>query len=86
MGNKKNINDFQKALLSNTKIIGKENNELTENNKSMGEDVKINPEIIEKYKALAEKHNLVSYTNLMEIALNHFLDLEGYWFDETLHV
>lgn len=78
----KNIGDLQNALLSNTKFLKKSKKE-NPNQKKEEEISEIIPsDLFEKYKELAEKHNL-DLQGLITTALEHFIDLEEYWFDNN---
>ncbi len=75
---KRNVNEFQKAMLTNTKVIGNAENsdndmKSTENNDS------ISPELMEAYEKLADKVNM-DKNDLIKIALQHFLNFEDVWF------
>ena len=75
---KRNVNEFQKAMLTNTKVIG--NAENTDNDiKSTENNDSISPEIMEAYEKLADKVNM-DKNDLIEIALQHFLNFEDVWF------
>lgn len=75
---KRNVNEFQKAMLTNTKVIGNAENadtgiKPTNNNDS------ISPKLMEAYEKLADKVDM-DKNDLIEIALRHFLNLEDVWF------
>lgn len=75
---KRNVNAFQKAMLSNTKVIGNSESAAEELQKEhAGPD--INPELLKAYEKLAKSVNIES-KDLIEIALTHFLNLEDVWF------
>jgi len=79
--NKKNIVDFQKALLTSTRYIGKETEtsieKITDSSNLQKESlVAINSEIINKIKILAN-HQKENYKYLITHALNHYLGLKS---------
>ncbi|MBI9068827.1 MAG: hypothetical protein JEZ09_16140 [Salinivirgaceae bacterium] len=71
--NKKNIQQFQEALLSNTGFIKHESNEPS--NKSESPSL-IEDAILKKLELLAEFEN-IEISELINKALNHFLRLKG---------
>ena len=84
MATKKNISDFESALLSNTKLIKntqKEQNDLPNEIKS---DVSklISDEVLANYKKLAQREQ-IDLKELITLALNHFLNMEHLFFDEN---
>ncbi len=81
---KKQVTDFQEALLNNSKFIGKKPAEKKETTtKHIGVEIPIDPDIVFKYKQLGEHHK-IDHISLMELALNHFLSLEIVWFNEKI--
>lgn len=67
--NKRNVNEFQKAMLSNTKVIGTSDAPVVND---------IPPELLKAYDKLAQKLK-IERNDLIEIALQHFLNLEDVW-------
>ena len=76
---KRNVNEFQKAMLTNTKIIGNAEDDDT-GIKSTDNNDMISPELSAAYVKLADKVNM-DKNDLIEIALQHFLNLEDVWFN-----
>ena len=82
---KKDISAFQKAMLSNTKVIGNEENKKKSSSgrrasasKSAQNDSSLIPqELQKKYETLAKDLN-IKPKEAIELALNHFLDLKGF--------
>ena len=68
---KRNVNEFQKAMLSNTKVIG--SSDVTDETAGI-----ISPELLEAFDKLAQKLK-IERNDLIEIALEHFLNLEDVW-------
>ena len=83
--NKKNISDFETALLSNTKIIknSTKKEEIVENSsdEKIAESDLINKETLEKFIDLSKRKN-IDIENLIDLALNHFINMESVFFDE----
>jgi hypothetical protein len=75
---KRNVNEFQKAMLSNTKIIGNAE-EGSDSSPADNDYLILDPQLMAAYEKLADKVN-VNKTALIEIALQHFLNLEDVWF------
>lgn len=84
---KKNINAFQKAMLSNTKMISVEeqedHKEITKDKKKI-EDVKLSGLNSEKLKILnrMSKKYGIDVDVLIEMGLDLFISLEEYWFTD----
>ena len=89
MGRNKKIDAFQKAMLSNTRFIGKENQDETDAEPQETQDKKeeviipINSELLKKYKMLASYQN-VEYKELISKALSHFLRLKSLDLEEAV--
>lgn len=82
---KKNIKDFQQALLSNTKFIKKESAK-EEEPEAIAPDTShplhIDPEILSDIKLLAEHENK-EFINLIHVALKHYLGLKSLRLEEA---
>ena len=76
----KKIADLQNALLSNTKFLKKGKEEDVEKRDNVEGSEIIPNDLLEEYKRLSEKYNL-DLQGLIKTALEHFIDLEEYWFD-----
>ena len=89
---KKNIGAFQKAMLSNTKMIGTEDsmekekaNSTKSNSKLKNEAIMqsvLKPAVYKKFEEIGKKHGIETDV-LIEKGLNLFLSLEHYWFDNN---
>lgn len=87
---KKNIDAFQKAMLSNTKMIGNKTSKSTGGaapkkiQKTSGGE---GPELIEsqKMKALKEMENKygIDISVLIDLGLGLFIELEDFWFHDN---
>ncbi len=83
MATKKNISDFESALLSNTKIIKNTQIEQIQTNdiQTNAESAHlISAEMLEKYTKLAEREQ-IELKELIALALNHFLNMEQHFFE-----
>lgn len=76
--NKRNIDAFQKAMLTNTKVIGSASGS---EGATKGELLEIDQHLLDSYHQLADKLN-ISQKELIEIALQHFMNLEDFWFQK----
>lgn len=92
MAKKNKISDFQKALLNKTKNITSDainentlnDNKNNEQPKQYHSDIQINnPELLAQYKQLANYYN-IDYSKLIEIALQHFIEMEETWFGQKI--
>ena len=89
--NKKNIDAFQKAMLSNTKMIKAEEKDKNEKPTSKQKQTKINEETKlsginpEKIKILENMGNKygVNVNDLIDKGLDLFISLEDYWFNDN---
>ncbi len=83
--NKKNISDFETALLSNTKIIKNttKKEEIVENHSAgkIDQSHLINKETLEKFTRLSKRKN-IDLETLIDLALNHFINMENVFFEE----
>ncbi len=82
MAKNKKIDAFKEALRSKTKFISQE--EESRKGKILPKkqsNIPIDNEIIKQFKNLADFHE-IDYVDLMEVALEHFLDLESVWFEQ----
>lgn len=86
---KKDINAFQKAMLSNTKVIGNadkkkeqsaSNQRSVKNNSQQGNSELISQELVNKYEIFAKELN-IKPNDAIKLALNHFLDLKDFMKD-----
>ena len=83
---KKNIDAFQKAMLSNTKIIGndsrnRQSSSGSDNSKhktKQNETSLIPQDLLKKCEVLAQELN-IRPNEVIELALNHFIELKGFW-------
>lgn len=89
MANKKNIDAFQEAMLSNTKMIGKEQGGKSEPKKEISRTKKpvksallngISPELNKKILAFSAKYDIPADT-IIDKSVDLFLSLEDYWFE-----
>ncbi|MFW6351902.1 MAG: hypothetical protein ACOC2E_05910 [Bacteroidota bacterium] len=76
---KKNVDDFQKAMLANTKNIKEDPPSEERETNELKNALTISAETQKRIKLFAEKYNLEP-DDVAELALQHFLDMEGYWF------
>ena len=75
--NKKDINQFKQALLSNAGFIKEiEQSDPSTSAQSLPDDPVIDPEVREKFQLLAEYEG-VEERDLVNMALNHYLKLKG---------
>lgn len=82
---KKDINAFQKAMLSNTKIIGNDDSnkaqsaakETGKNKLQQDDTYSIPQDLVNKYEVFAKELN-IKPSEAIVLALNHFLDLKGF--------
>ena len=83
---KKKDTDFQEALLSKTKVINKKQKSAAPQQQEDGSKqaaFKIKPELLKKLKQLSDYHK-IELEELVNLALEHFINLEHLWFDETI--
>jgi hypothetical protein len=83
---KKDIDAFQKAMLSNTKVIGSSNEEKapatakrrsTKAKVASAGSLEIPQELYKKYEDLAKELNIMP-NEAINLALSHFLDLKEF--------
>lgn len=80
---KRNIADFQAALLKNTKVI---KDQTADETPEPAESLAISSELAGQLRQMAEKYGVESPDELANLAIRHFLQLEEYWFkDEETH-
>ncbi len=86
MAKKNNISDFQNALLKNSKMIKNNPNSEEKPNTENVTPVNLPTASVTRFQELAEKYQLTSFEELIAVALEHFLELEDYWFEnETVN-
>lgn len=77
---KKKVSDFQEALLSKTKVIGKDKN--TENMPEEANDqFQIDHKLIDQFEALAKAEN-IAVDALINLALQHFINNKDLFFSD----
>ncbi len=76
--NKKNLHDFQSALLSNTPFIKQGEEQV-----HASPEGEIDPDLLEKIKALAQ-YEKTTESSLLNKAISHFLRLKGLELEEAL--
>lgn len=89
MANKKNVNAFQEAMLSNTKMIGKEKESENVPTKTTAKSKTatkksppsgISPALNKKILEFSSKYDIPADT-IINKSIDLFLSLEDYWFE-----